>query len=216
MGNVKQEPGNPLDPSTVQRIEMQIKDKVHSGYTAPRGWLFRDLSFFFFSPNTDVEDEGARALDLGLTLTQNTARFAGASSVTSVESPGITHVIVNPETTSSTDIASLRKSLAARIDRKVPHLVSSKWVEESWKNETLLDEESKLSLYLILPRVSIGSIGHVRSNLIYALHRVSGISLIYCSNDCRRRVAQTIIIYFACRQGALRVERFSCLVNLAY
>ncbi|KAJ5973421.1 hypothetical protein N7481_010631 [Penicillium waksmanii] len=145
MGTAKQEARIVLDASTSRRIEARIQEKVHSGYTAPCGWLFRDLSFFLFSPvnQKNGEDDGTSSLDLSLKLLQNTARFAGANIATSLEAPGITHAIVNPETASSADIASLRKSVAALPGRKVPHLVTSKWVEESWKSSTLLDEERK-------------------------------------------------------------------------
>ncbi|KAJ5568516.1 Nucleic acid-binding OB-fold [Penicillium hetheringtonii] len=142
MNNSKHKP-NPLDSTTVQRIESQILEKVHSGHTVPCGWLFRDLKFFFFSPNSQTNglNEDPDTSDLDLTLARNTARFAGASSADSLKTPGMTHVIVNPDTTSSSDIRSLRGSLAALTNKKVPHLVSFKWVDESWKNRTLLDEE---------------------------------------------------------------------------
>jgi DNA ligase-4 len=145
MGTVKQEAATVLDESTSQRIEARIQEKVNSGYTAPCGWLFRGLSFFFFSPvnRTNEKDGATTSLDLSLKLLQNTARFARANIATSVKAPGITHAIVNSETASPADLASLRKSVAALPGRKVPHLVTSKWVEESWKNGTLLDEERK-------------------------------------------------------------------------
>ena len=149
MGKTKSEPDNYPDPSTLQRIEAQVLEKVHSGYTAPCGWLFRGLSFFFSNPGLEVsngKESTSAGNDLGLKLIQNTACFAGASCIDSFDDPKITHVIVNTEVAASTEIASLRKSLAARPGRKVPHLVTSKWVEESWKNRTLLDEESELLL----------------------------------------------------------------------
>lgn len=144
MGTVKQEAAPVLDASTSQRIEARIQEKVNSGYTAPCGWLFRGLSFFFSPVNqTNGEDDGMISLDLTLELLQNTASFAGANIATSLEAPGITHAIVNSETASPAKLDSLRKSVAALPGRKVPHLVTSKWVEESWKNGTLLDEERK-------------------------------------------------------------------------
>ncbi|KAJ5677992.1 Nucleic acid-binding OB-fold [Penicillium maclennaniae] len=79
--------------------------------------------------------------DIALCLARNTARFASAHIATSFKDPDVTHVIVNPDTSSREDIASLRGSLAARPGKKIPHLVSLHWVQESWKNGTLLDEE---------------------------------------------------------------------------
>lgn len=92
--------------------------------------------------------------DTRLSLASNTARFAAAKIATSLKSSDITHVIVNPETTSAADIASLRKSLAGRSGKKVPHVVSCGWVEESWEHGTLLDEESKFNLSLLSAFVS--------------------------------------------------------------
>lgn len=139
---------NPLDPSTSQRIESQIQERVHSGYTAPCGWVFKGLSFFFVTDtHTNEENEDPRSFDLALTLLQNYAVFAGARIVNSMKSPDITHFIVDANSASSMNVASLRQTMAAMASHKVPRLVSSKWVEESWKNCTLLDEESKHFLH---------------------------------------------------------------------
>lgn len=52
--------------------------------------------------------------------------------------------------TSSADVSALRGSLSARVGarKKVPHVVSSKWIEESWEARTLLDEEREFPLPL--------------------------------------------------------------------
>lgn len=144
MGTFKQESATLLDASTSQRIESRIQEKISLGYTAPCGWLFHGLSFFFVSPlnQTNGEDDGATPLDLSVKLLQNTARFARANIATSLETPGVTHAILD-SVVSAADVASLRKSVAALPGRKVPHLVTSKWVEDSWENGTLLDEERK-------------------------------------------------------------------------
>lgn len=135
------------DSETIQRVEARIQEKVNAGYTVPCGWLFRGLKFYFYS-NKDHPDEPTsrepRKEDQRLQFARNTARFAGAESASSFKSSGTTHVIVDPDNLSSADISSLRKSLAERPGVKMPHLVSVSWVEECWKNGTLLDEESKL------------------------------------------------------------------------
>lgn len=146
-----EETSKPLDPHSIQKIETHIQDKINSGYTAPRGWLFRGLTFFFPSShqangdaNSGSDSSSSATKDIRLTLARNTAQFAGASVVTSLNTPGVTHVIVNREKSSSAEISSLRKSVAAGSRKKIPHIVSLDWVEESWKHGTLLDEESKL------------------------------------------------------------------------
>ena len=135
-----------LDSRTLQRIENLIQNKINAGYTAPCGWLFRRFTFFFFAndASTEENDSSFNTDDMRLQLARNTARFGGANIATSLESSDVTHVIINPEKLSSGDVASLREFLAARPGTKLPYLVSVAWVEESWTNGTLLDEESKL------------------------------------------------------------------------
>ncbi|KAJ6176959.1 hypothetical protein N7485_003873 [Penicillium canescens] len=141
MNKNQDQPNNSLDPTTIQRIESQIQDKVNAGYTAPRGWLFRDLAFFFYTqPNESDGDEQTRKY-IRLRLAQNTARFAGAQSAASLKDSGITHVVIDTESSFSVDLPSVRKSLAENLGKKVPHVVSVDWVEECWKHGTLLDEE---------------------------------------------------------------------------
>lgn len=152
MAKTKDPTGQKLDPRSLRKIESRIQAKIDSGYTAPKGWLFRGLTFLFFSPEQHTNGNhienppDAKMEDTRQILAYNTASFADAEIATSLKSSDVTHVIVNPETTSSADIASLRKSIAGRSGKKVPHVVSCGWVEESWEHGTLLDEESKFCL----------------------------------------------------------------------
>ncbi|KAJ5433091.1 DNA ligase 4 [Penicillium daleae] len=148
MQKTEEQTQRPLDPHSMQKIETHIQDKVHSGYTAPCGWLFRGLTFFFPSSSqvngdaaSDSDSSSSTMEDIRLTIALNTAQFGGAGTVSSLKAPGVTHVLVNTEKVSSAEISSLRKSLAAGSRKKIPHIVSLGWVEESWKHGTLLDEE---------------------------------------------------------------------------
>lgn len=80
-------------------------------------------------------------------MTANIARFAGATVVNSLKDVAITHVIIDSDT-SSTETSEFRRSLSTRGGKKVPHIVTSKWIEECWGEKTLLDEESKFSCTL--------------------------------------------------------------------
>lgn len=135
-----------LDSRTSQKVENLIQNKINAGYTAPCGWLFRRFTFFFLENHASTEETKPKFItdEIRLQLARNTAQFGGANTTTSLESSDVTHVILNPEYLSPEDITSLRESLAARPGMKVPYLVSVAWVEESWMNGTLLDEESKL------------------------------------------------------------------------
>lgn len=147
MVNSKDHPIPALDTRTLHKLESEIQAKIDSGWSAPRGWLFRGLTLFFFSPNKPANEKSTDYLNsiehTRLVLARNTAEFAAAEIAASLDDTGITHVIVDTDTASSTNISSLRKSLAARSGKKVPRLVSCAWVEESWENGTLLDEERK-------------------------------------------------------------------------
>lgn len=135
--NDSDEKSDDVDLRTFQKIETRIQDRVNAGYTAPCGWLFRGLILFFFSQSQTDDKQKDRRLHLA----QNTARFASAGSASSLKDSSITHVVIDTNALSSADISSLRKSLADKSGTKIPHLVSVDWVEECWKNGTLLDEE---------------------------------------------------------------------------
>lgn len=163
MEDGQDQPNAPIDPHTLHRVESQMQKKIESGYTAPCGWLFRGLTFLFFTQtqHADAEDmyqaekNGPKTEDTRLSLAHNTTRFAAAKIASSLKDSSVTHIIVNPETLSSAEILFLRESLAARPGKKVPHLVGLGWVEECWKNGTLLDEESKLMPPSILDFLSL-------------------------------------------------------------
>lgn len=159
----QQQNNNPLDPHTLHKVASHMRTKIDSGYTAPCGWLFRGLTFFFSSQAPQVSGpeifDKTQIEDIALCLARNTARFASAHIATSLKDPDVTHIIVNPDTLSREDIASLRGSLAARAGKKIPHLVSLHWVQESWKNRTLLDEESKFTPFYSFQNVKFHNNG---------------------------------------------------------
>ncbi|KAJ5107043.1 Nucleic acid-binding OB-fold [Penicillium angulare] len=144
MANDNKNTTGSLDSRAVHKIEGLIQDKIDSGYTAPCGWLFRRLKFFFCESGDPESMEHSESLtDIRLQLAQNTVLFGGASATSSFRNSDITHIVVNPDHMSSQEIASLRHSLSERPGKRLPDLVSVSWVEESWENGTLLDEESK-------------------------------------------------------------------------
>lgn len=145
MAASKDHPIQPLEPRTRQKLESKMLGKIDAGWPAPCGWLFRGLTLFFFSPDIQTKETSVDLVlkDIRLALARNYAAFAAAETAASFDDTGITHVVVNPDTASSTEVSSLRKSIAARSGKKVARLVSCAWVEESWKNKTLLDEERK-------------------------------------------------------------------------
>ena len=127
----------PTDTNAVKKLHESIQESVDSGWEMPCGWLFKSLTFHFHSTEQDNESRPYR-----LQLAKNTARFAGASVADSSDDRTITHIIVDSDTPAS-EIRLIRESLSTMHRKKLPHVVTVKWIEESWKQHTLLDEESK-------------------------------------------------------------------------
>ncbi|KAL4802274.1 ATP dependent DNA ligase domain-containing protein [Aspergillus unguis] len=131
----------PCSPEAVEKLTRHIQEKVHSGWTLPSGWVFKGLTLYFYegedsrNPETPVWQ---KSQSQRLHLSKNTAGFAGADIATSLEDSSVTHVIVSPETQAS-EVSKLRETLSKR--KKLPHLVNVGWIEESWKERTVLDEE---------------------------------------------------------------------------
>ena len=70
-----------------------------------------------------------------------------------MEDKRITHIVVDSgeeNDRSSTDLYALRTSLSNRVgaNKKIPHIVTAEWVERSWKEKTLLDEERMFYLFV--------------------------------------------------------------------
>ena len=133
-------------PESVNKITGHIQERAESGYEIPPGWLFKGLKFLFNHKPTNNNDNGERiptqSQRYRLRASASIAKFAGAEVASSLKDTVITHVIMDPETPSA-EISEFRGSLSARGGRKVPHIVTTKWVEESWDARTLLDEESE-------------------------------------------------------------------------
>jgi DNA ligase-4 len=109
------------------------------------GWLFKGLSIYFHSPKSSEPNADSSRLHLASTL----AKFGGATIVDKFESKkrkpdgDVTHVVV-PTSLSKEEISSIRTTLSKQVGsgKRIPHLVTVEWVEDSWKEKTLLDEES--------------------------------------------------------------------------
>ena len=102
------------------------------------GWLFKGQVLYFARPassDSPLSPPSYRA--------STTARFAGATVVEDLDDKRVTHIVV--EDGSGTDIAALRARIARCVGdgRKIPHIVSVRWIEESWREKTLVDEERK-------------------------------------------------------------------------
>lgn len=136
-----------VSPSRLTQIEDQLTTRSNQENTFNNlpGWLFKGLALYFAPYSAPSSSETGS--DQNSTLARNTARFAGASVAEDVEDSRITHVIVDSAKTNKDDISELRSKISKRVGQKgkVPHVVDIKWVEDSWREKTLLDEESMFS-----------------------------------------------------------------------
>ncbi|KAL4931510.1 DNA ligase (ATP) DNL4 [Aspergillus undulatus] len=129
----------PASSQAIDKLTERIQEKVGAGWTLPPGWLFKGLTLHIPEPEQDsISEETESTKPFRTHLARNTARFAGAEVTSSLKNQSITHVVVGPETSAS-EVSKLRHSLSTR--KKIPHIVKVDWVEESWKEKTILDEE---------------------------------------------------------------------------
>ncbi|KAL5364118.1 putative DNA ligase [Aspergillus floccosus] len=126
----------------IDKLTERIQEKASSGPEAPLGWLFKGLTIFFpqLKKHDSDEESSASIQRYRLPLAANTIRFAGGKVVDSLKHPSLTHIVVVPDTSPS-EVSSIRKSLSAKAGGKLAHLVTVEWIEESWEQQTLLDEE---------------------------------------------------------------------------
>jgi DNA ligase-4 len=108
----------------------------------PLGWMFQGLTMYFdgLPGNTDADNPDSHAddalSDFTVIMASRTARFGGATIATELRDVRITHVVVNP---ASPKVAAIKETLSWR--RPLPRLVTTDFVDESWRERTLLDEE---------------------------------------------------------------------------
>jgi DNA ligase-4 len=140
-----------LSPSRLSQVEDQLstRDEPNSGFSSPPGWLFKGQVLHFPLPDSE-----SGSLPQRVRLASNIARFAGALVVSDLEDKRITHVVVDSDKSTgiSTDMPALRISLSNRpgANKRIPHIVTVEWIERSWQEKTLLDEERTLSLSLFM------------------------------------------------------------------
>ncbi|KND89026.1 DNA ligase 4 [Tolypocladium ophioglossoides CBS 100239] len=110
----------------------QLED--HSkGLSHMRGFMFRRCVVHF----RRVEGTGERLVN----RLAHYVKYAGGTCADSLEDRAVTHVvIVGGDPMEVGEVADgLRKDISSR--REVPRLVTGSWVEDCWKEKTLLDEE---------------------------------------------------------------------------
>ncbi len=104
-----------------------------------RGWLFKGLVIYLDYGSLPKEKSSPNEMgryDLQMELVTNLLRFAGAKIVEELADETITHITVY---SNSPRIDMLRKEISKKS--RLPRVVTMEWVNDSWKEGTLLDEE---------------------------------------------------------------------------
>lgn len=145
------------DDAEINEISETVFERSHEEGTTSPGWLFRGFVVHFHDP----ADSSATSDQIRIFLARKMTEFGGADivedlDVTSGKTKGRshkstshvpTHIIVAAGNTTSSkeEISNVRKTLAQQqmSDRglKVPHIVTVEWIEQSWKEKILLDED---------------------------------------------------------------------------
>ncbi|KMQ45154.1 Nucleic acid-binding, OB-fold [Trichophyton rubrum] len=128
--------------------DLTVDGDQGSVHSYVEGWLFKSLTIFF-APCSHLPSVPGKPCVDGLSMRQQLARnitiFTGATVTDQQKNNWITHVIVDPsedrdpETGKPKNYSTLRSGFASR--RAIPHFVTVQWVEECWKEKTLVDEE---------------------------------------------------------------------------
>lgn len=128
-GMPKIEDGGPFDKVRfLEQLEEHGKD-----LTNLRGFMFQRCAVYFHP----VGEAGERLRE----KLAHYVRYSGGSILDSIEDEAATHVVVVGDDLMENGAAGdeIRKELSARPAQ--PRIVSSNWIEECWKEKTLLDEE---------------------------------------------------------------------------
>jgi DNA ligase-4 len=127
------------DSSGTERLLDQLNGQVHD-ITELKGFMFRKTRIYLDFEGSENRDPPGTLMDdslLPMKLAENVIRFGAGTIVDSIEDEGLTHIVVVAE---SRKLGELRKKVSERRGR-IPRIVKVDWVEESWKEGTLLDEE---------------------------------------------------------------------------
>jgi len=107
------------------------------------GWLFKHTTLYFVESDhtnntTTTTDTTTNDHKPKIRQAQTIARFAGAKLSTDLNDDTVTHVIADADT-SSQQLREVRTKIASK--KRVPRVVTTEWVMESWSEKTRLDEE---------------------------------------------------------------------------
>jgi len=107
----------------------------HIDFGDPPGWLFRGVVAYFDGGDVEMSS-GHESHEDEFEFMRQQIRFGRGEIVNGLEEGVVTHVIVGKD---RSRLRAIREMVAAW--KKLPRIVTSEWVEETWREKTVLDEE---------------------------------------------------------------------------
>jgi DNA ligase 4 len=117
--------------SPLQELEEQEIDLIDMP-----GWVFGGVTAYFDDTTATPNGEALGDKILDVTLAKYTLRCAGGQVSNDISDSSVTHIIMGLDLS---HLPEIRQTLSKR--RKLPRIVTLKWLQESWKERTRLDEE---------------------------------------------------------------------------
>ena len=119
----------------VAHFHAELEEHDHDLHELPGRMFTGMLIYADIFPKEDFIHHSEVELDLKSRQACNTARFAGAQ-FRDVLVEGITHILIGHDKGA---IQGLRQQISTF--KRLPRIVTTDWIEQSWQEKTLLDEE---------------------------------------------------------------------------
>lgn len=127
-------------------MDVDVDDRLLDLVGETPGWLFKNTVIFFAyrDPDSGATDNGIvrRPAESGLSKlreAENIARFGSATIVENLDDIRLTHVVVDGTIKNDPEVRKLRNKIANK--KRLPRVVTTEWIKESWEAKTRLDEE---------------------------------------------------------------------------
>ena len=126
-------PTSNVRPDQASTLLAQLEEQGLDVDEAP-GWMLRDMVVYFDRLDTTSKIESAE--ETQLKFAERVVQMTGGSVSKDIDDITITQVVVGED---RERLKVVRESISHR--QKIPRLVTLEWIETSWKEKTLLDEE---------------------------------------------------------------------------
>ena len=119
----------------ISNFREEVVEHAHGLHELP-GWMFGGLLLYSDCPRMDGATRHTEdAVSLRMKQAHNTARFAGAQ-FTDQLTEEVTHILIDGDGSTVRELRAIISTF-----NRLPRLVTTDWIEQSWQEKTLLHEE---------------------------------------------------------------------------